>query len=73
MSLAGITSTPGMKETFGPDGTLGRAETKEAVLTRDLRMALKRLNPDLPDSAIRERHAGLDRVRRQPVNGSAQP
>ncbi len=40
------------RETFGPDGTLGRADAKEAVLTRDLRAALERLNPDLPDSAI---------------------
>ena len=40
------------EETFGPDGTLGRADTKEAVLTRDLRAALERLNPDLPTSAI---------------------
>ena len=40
------------EETFGPDGTLGRAGTKEAVLTRDLRAALERLNPDLPVSAI---------------------
>ena len=40
------------QETFGPDGTLGRADTKEAVLTRDLRVALERLNPDLPASAI---------------------
>ncbi len=40
------------EETFGPDGTLGRADTKEAVLTRDLRAALERLNPDLPPSAI---------------------
>ena len=40
------------EETFGPDGTLGRADTKEAVLTRDLRAALQRLNPDLPPSAI---------------------
>jgi type I restriction enzyme R subunit len=39
-------------ETFGPGGTLGRADTKEAVLTRDLRAALSRLNPDLPASAI---------------------
>ena len=39
-------------ETFGSDGTLGRADAKEAVLTRDLRAALERLNPDLPDSAI---------------------
>ena len=40
------------RETFGPDGTLGRADTKQAVLTRDLREALKRLNPELPASAI---------------------
>ena len=40
--------------TFGPDGTLGRADTREAVLIRDLRGALERLNPDLPASAIEE-------------------
>ncbi|CDO60269.1 Type I restriction-modification system,restriction subunit R [Candidatus Phaeomarinobacter ectocarpi] len=39
-------------ETFGPDGTLGRKDTTEAVLTRDLRTALERLNPDLPAPAI---------------------
>jgi type I restriction enzyme, R subunit len=39
-------------ETFGPGGMLGRADTKEAVLTRDLRAALERLNPDLPAPAI---------------------
>ena len=39
-------------ETFGPDGTLGRGDPKEAVLTRDLRAALERLNPNLPASAI---------------------
>jgi type I restriction enzyme R subunit len=39
-------------ETFGPAGTLGRASTSEAVLSRDLRAALQRLNPDLPPSAI---------------------
>ena len=44
--------------TFGPHGTLGRAETKKAVLTRDLNAALKRLNPDLPESAIK--HARRD-------------
>ena len=42
------------QEAFGPDGTLGRVDTKEAVLTRDLRAALRRLNPDLPASAIEE-------------------
>ena len=42
------------QETFGPDSTLGRADTKEAVLTRDLRAALGRLNPELPTSAIND-------------------
>src|SRR5262249_21162415 len=38
----------------GPKGTLGRTDTTEAVLTRDLRSALARLNPALPASAIDE-------------------
>ena len=42
------------RETFGPDGTLGRVHTKETVLTRDLRAALERLNPDLPKPAIED-------------------
>ena len=41
-------------ETFGPGSSLGRADTKEAVLIRDLRAALERLNPDLPASAIQD-------------------
>ena len=41
-------------ETFGPDGTLGRTDTREVVLTRDLRAALERLNPQLPPTAITE-------------------
>lgn len=40
------------QETFGPDGTLGRKDSRDAVLTRDLRTALARLNPDLPEKAI---------------------
>src|SRR5690348_14602401 len=39
-------------ETFGPDGTLGRKDATEAVLTRDLHAALVRLNPELPATAI---------------------
>ena len=39
-------------ETFGPDGTLGRASEREVVLVRDLRAALERLNPGLPPAAI---------------------
>ena len=42
------------EETFGPDGTLGRTDTREAVLTRDLRVVLERLNPGLPASAIED-------------------
>ncbi|MYB76107.1 MAG: type I restriction endonuclease subunit R [Chloroflexi bacterium] len=42
------------QEVFGPDGTLGRADTKDAVLTRNLRAALERLNPDLPASTIED-------------------
>ena len=42
------------EETFGPGGTLGRADTKQTVLTGDLRAALERLNPELPASAINE-------------------
>jgi type I restriction enzyme R subunit len=41
-------------ETFGQDGTLGRADTREVVLARDLRAALVRLNPQLPPAAITE-------------------
>ena len=42
------------QETFGPDGTLGRADTREVVLKRDLRAALVKLNPHLPVNAIAE-------------------
>ena len=42
----------GTRRPSGRGGTLGRADTKEVVLTRDLRAALERLNPDLPASAI---------------------
>ena len=39
-------------ETFGPEGMLGRADTREVVLVRDLRAALARLNPELPPDAL---------------------
>src|SRR5712664_1199551 len=42
------------EETFGPDGTLGRMDTREVVLTRDLRAALLQLNRQLPSTAIDE-------------------
>ena len=40
------------QETFGPDGTLGRADTRDVVLKRDLRAALVKLNSELPAKAI---------------------
>src|SRR5438093_128088 len=50
------------EETFGPSGTLGRASERDAVLVRDLREALKRLNPDLPETAREEALEELTRV-----------
>ena len=50
------------EETFGPSGTLGRVDTREAVLKRDLRAALQRLNPELPDTAVTEAIATLTRT-----------
>ena len=41
-------------ETYGPNGLLGRKDRTEVVLKRDLHAALRRLNPDLPDSAYEE-------------------
>jgi type I restriction enzyme R subunit len=49
------------EETFGPNGMLGRADTREVVLTRDLRAALIRLNPQLPPEAIAEAVGKLSR------------
>ena len=42
------------QETFGPGGTLGRDSERDAVLVRDLRTALVKLNPQLPSPAIEE-------------------
>lgn len=47
------------QESFGADGTLGRASTRDVVLVRDLRTALARLNPHLPNGAIDEAIAKL--------------
>lgn len=49
-------------ETFGPHGTLGRASEREVVLVRDLRAALARLNPGLPESALDQAVEKLTRV-----------
>src|SRR5437879_3174351 len=49
-------------ETFGPSGSLGRASEREVVLVRDLRAALERLNPNLPQSAREQAVEKLTRV-----------
>src|SRR5579871_1364079 len=41
-------------EIFGPTGTLGRNNTRDVVLVRDLRVAIERLNPELPAAAVDE-------------------
>jgi len=49
-------------ETFGPTGTLGRASEREAVLLQDLRSALERLNPDMPELAREQAVEQLTRI-----------
>jgi len=46
-------------ETFGPTGTLGRASEREIILTRDLRDAIHKLNPELPPTAIEDASQAL--------------
>ena len=41
-------------ETFGKDGLLGREDKSEVILTRALRHALVKLNPNLPDTAYQQ-------------------
>ena len=42
------------RETFGPEGLLGRNSDREVVLTRYLKQAIQDLNPGLPESAYDE-------------------
>ena len=49
-------------ETFGLQGTLGRASERDVVLVRDLRSALARLNPELPESAREQAVEKLTRI-----------
>jgi type I restriction enzyme R subunit len=49
-------------ETFGPLGTLGRASEREVVLVRDLREALARLNPTVPEAAREHAIEKLTRI-----------
>ena len=41
-------------ETFGAAGTLGRDSERDMVLVRDLRDAIRRLNPSLPAPVVDE-------------------
>ena len=50
------------EETFGATGTLGRASEQDVVLVRDLRAAVDRLNPELPESAREQAVEKLTRV-----------
>ena len=49
-------------ETFGPQGTLGRASERDVVLVRELQAALARLNPELPESARAQAVEKLTRI-----------
>jgi type I restriction enzyme R subunit len=49
-------------ETFGPASTLGRASERDVVLVRDLRTAIERLNPNLPESAREQALEKLTRI-----------
>lgn len=49
------------EEVFGQNGTLGRTDTREIVLIRDLRAALVKLNKELPDKAIDDAVKNLTR------------
>lgn len=54
-------------ETFGPDGTLGRLDQKEVVLSRDLRAAITGFNPELPEKAVTE---AVEKLTRQDFSRS---
>ena len=49
-------------ETFGPNGLLGRTGEREVVLVRDLRAAIARLNPTIPEAAREQAVETLTRV-----------
>jgi len=50
------------QETFGPAGLLGRASPRGVVLVRDLRVALARLNPEIPEAAREQAVEKLTRI-----------
>jgi type I restriction enzyme R subunit len=50
------------QETFGPAGLLSRTSPRDVVLVRDLRAALVRLNPEIPEAAREQAVEKLTRV-----------
>ncbi len=52
LSALGWTTVSAGEESFGAAGTLGRETTRDVVLVPRLRMALTKLNPSAPSSAI---------------------
>ncbi|HXH91763.1 MAG TPA: type I restriction endonuclease subunit R [Thermoanaerobaculia bacterium] len=54
-------------ETFGPNGTLGRDSERDAILKRELRSALERLNPKIPESA---RESAVEKLTRNDLSRS---
>ncbi|MFZ4777407.1 MAG: type I restriction endonuclease, partial [Terrimicrobiaceae bacterium] len=59
----GWTTVSAIEETYGTNGTLGRETKGEVVLVPRLRVALERLNPDLPPEAITAAEDELTRDR----------
>jgi type I restriction enzyme R subunit len=55
------------QETFGPDGTLGRLDQREVVLTRDLRATIIRLHPELSEKAVDD---AIEKLTRQDFSRS---
>lgn len=49
-------------ETFGPSGTLGRMSESDVILAPDLKAAIARLNPSLPEVARQQAFEKITRV-----------
>lgn len=56
------------KETFGPEGLLGRENKSQVILSRYLLIALQKLNPGLPDAAYQQ---AIDQIAEKTADQSA--
>src|SRR6266496_2247616 len=59
------------RETFGLDGTEGRKNNREMILTRRLLAKLKEFNPNLPDDAYNQAIEALIRDRSAMISVNA--